>query len=446
MKIDAGVCRGIVTLLLMLTSFDCLSEGSAQETSSVISPSSHYVSNRSASRVIVFVHGLNGNARDTWLFDSTHYWPQMIADDPTFADTDIYAASYPTPARGNHMSVNDLVSYLSDELEADGVFSKHKQVIFVAHSLGGIVVQELLLTYRDKNLAAKVPFIYLYATPQTGSELANIGKLFKPDPLIKELERGEGNFVLPSMDSAWLHAGFKSIQRYCAYETQTEKGFKVVSRESATRNCNDQVAIDSNHRNIVKPPTMEARSYTALKNKFVELSAQGDSAQEPSSAQPSIVQQQNNYGGNNFQVGNLYAGDPGRRLTDQKVSEIISSLKLTSKGHLVVVAMLPIDKEMRDFGAQLRFMAVQSGWTQDGVQMDTSRQSYFMDRGSGALTNAPQGTHCIATPPKDSGDHRAQDFIQILSNAGVNCESGGRGYYPVVEGATVAIYIGVNSE
>jgi pimeloyl-ACP methyl ester carboxylesterase len=50
------------------------------------------------------------------------------------------------------MSVNDLISYLSDELEADKVFSGHKQVIFVAHSLGGIVVQELLLTYRDKNL------------------------------------------------------------------------------------------------------------------------------------------------------------------------------------------------------------------------------------------------------------------------------------------------------
>jgi pimeloyl-ACP methyl ester carboxylesterase len=102
--------------------------------------------------------------------------------------------------------VNDLISYLSDELEADGIFSSHKQVIFVAHSLGGIVVQELLLTYRDKNLAAKVPFIYLYATPQTGSDLANIGKLFKPDPLIKELAHGEGNFVLPSMDTAWLHS------------------------------------------------------------------------------------------------------------------------------------------------------------------------------------------------------------------------------------------------
>jgi hypothetical protein len=101
---------------------------------------------------------------------------------------------------------------------------------------------------------------------------------------------------------------------------------------------------------------------------------------------------------------------------------------------------------MRDFGAQLRFIAVQSGWTQEGVPMDTSRQNYYYNDGNTALTNAPQGTHCVATPTKDTKDHRAQDFIRILSNAGVKCESGGRGYYPVVERSTIAIYIGVNSE
>jgi len=137
MKIDARVRAGIVTFLSLLIVVGASTDSAAQETASVISPSSHYVSNHNASRVIVFVHGLNGNARDTWLYDPTHYWPQMVADDPSFADTDIYAASYPTPTRGNHMSVNDLISYLSDELEADGVFSKHNQVIFVAHSLGG---------------------------------------------------------------------------------------------------------------------------------------------------------------------------------------------------------------------------------------------------------------------------------------------------------------------
>jgi hypothetical protein len=76
MKIDAGVRAGVVSLLSLFVVLGCLSSGVAQEPTAVISPSSHYVSNSNASRVIVFVHGLNGNARDTWLFDSTHYWPQ----------------------------------------------------------------------------------------------------------------------------------------------------------------------------------------------------------------------------------------------------------------------------------------------------------------------------------------------------------------------------------
>ncbi len=238
--------------------FLCLFGGTAvlsfaENPSPIISPQSHYISDHKSRRVIVFVHGLNGNARDTWLADSTHYWPQMVSADPSFAGADVYAASYPTPLRGNHMNVNDLISYLADELQADGVFERHEQVIFVAHSLGGVAVQQLLLTYRDKNLAAKVPFIYLYATPQTGSELANVGKLFRADPLIKELQHGDGNFVLPRMDTEWLHSGFESIKRYCAYETQPVRGFRVVHWESATRGCSDQVAIDANHLNIVKP-------------------------------------------------------------------------------------------------------------------------------------------------------------------------------------------------
>lgn len=444
MKIDAGVRVGFVAFLSLLFISSGFSS-TAQGTTSVISPSAHYVSDHHASRVIVFVHGLNGNARDTWLFDSAHYWPKMIADDPSFADTDIYVASYPTPARGNHMSVNDLISYLSDELEDAGIFSQHKQVIFVAHSLGGIVVQQLLLTYRDKNLASKVPFIYLYATPQTGSDLANIGKLFKPDPLIKELAHGEGNFVLASMDTAWLHSGFENIKRYCAYETQTEKGFKVVSRESATRGCNDQVAIDSNHQNIVKPRDTAARSYTALKNKFIELSTQNTLVATPLQASPQIIQQQTNYGGSNLQVGNLYATPPGRRLDKKQIANIIASMKQIPKGSLVIVAMLPIDSEMRDFGGAIRFAAAQSGWTEDGIQMDTNKHSYITYRGLSERRNSPQGTHCIETPSNDPTDHRAADVIKILLSNGVNCNSGEPGAYPVVPNATLTIYIGVNT-
>jgi predicted alpha/beta hydrolase family esterase len=437
MKIDFEVRVCIVGSLSLFVAMSSAALSLAQEPTNVISPSSHYVSNNNNSRVIVFVHGLNGNARDTWLFDPTHYWPQMIADDPSFADTDIYAASYPTPTRGNHMSVNDLISYLSDELEADGVFSKHKQVLFVAHSLGGIVVQELLLTYRDKNLASKVPFIYLYATPQTGSDLANIGKIFKPDPLIKELAHGDGNFVLSSMDNAWLHSGFQSIKRYCAYETQTEKGFKVVGRESATRGCDDYVAIDSNHRNIVKPADDKARSYTALKNKFADLIALPDTVATVAPSQQSQPLNQNCPGGiciagpnsGSPAVYNFEKPDPPARNISQKNGEAaVSILQAVSPGQKIEIEMVGQTPEIDHFTRQIMQVFVDAKWNPNIAPTINFSLTYKMENGYSVYRG--EEVVCYYHPQPTP---KALAVVKAMNATGYPCREIPSDYAPEIE-------------
>ena len=374
MRNGSGNLMRLVVYTVLCFFVDPTVLSSAENPSPVISPQSHYVSDRKSRRVIVFVHGLNGNARDTWLADSTHYWPQMISADPSFAGADVYAASYPTPVRGNHMSVNDVISYLADELQADGVFERHEQVIFVAHSLGGIAVQQLLLTYRDKNLAAKVPFIYLYATPQTGSQLANVAKLFRSDPLIKELQRGNGNFVLPRMDSEWSHSGFGSIKRYCAYETQSVKGFKVVDWESATRGCSDQVAIDANHFNIVKPADTSHRPYTALRNKFSDLLAQTAKisinsldqrpSESPRNCQQSICIEGSNSG--SLQVYNFGTlSPPPRGITNEQAKAAISLLSTAQPGTKLTLHIVGLDDEIERFARQIWAVFLESKWQVD---------------------------------------------------------------------------------
>jgi predicted alpha/beta hydrolase family esterase len=71
------------------------------------------------------------------------------------------------------MSIDDQVSNLMNRFEGDGIFRKHNEVVFVAHSLGGLVVQRLLLTHHE--LAMKVRFIYFLATPQEGSAVPGWG-------------------------------------------------------------------------------------------------------------------------------------------------------------------------------------------------------------------------------------------------------------------------------
>lgn len=264
--------RWRLLILLALTGFTIACQLPRVASAGLPSPppiTHHYIRKNGGKRVIVFVHGLHGDPIGTWTCDSAHYWPKMLADDPdlALADTDIYVASYPTPTRHNEMSISDIITLLRNQMESDRIFLGHQEVVFVAHSLGGVLVEKMLLTYRDIGLYKKVSFIYLFATPQLGSKVADLGSPFTSDPLVQEM-RTDHNFILRDMDNEWKHAGFESIKLLCGYERRPTKGFKVVDFASATRRCHDQTAIDTDHINIVKPCSLEQDSYIALRNKL----------------------------------------------------------------------------------------------------------------------------------------------------------------------------------
>jgi hypothetical protein len=212
----------------------------------------------------VFVHGIFGSSTTTWSCSSSTTWPKLLKTDDAFQNSDIYVAGYDTPYHGNTMTIDEIVSNLKNRLDSDEVFSKHREVVFVAHSLGGLIVQKLLLTYR--NLAGKVRFIYFYSTPQTGAQIAQLGNVFSSDPLLKQMLPGDSNDYLLSLENEWREAGFTDIRRYCAYEKKQLDGVLIVDRLSGTRECSDGVvAINEDHPNIVKPCTRNADSYIALR-------------------------------------------------------------------------------------------------------------------------------------------------------------------------------------
>lgn len=226
---------------------------------------SRYVRGPAAERVLVFVHGIYGDAKDTWTASSGAYWPDLIAHDGVFDNTDIYVAAYDTGI-GNRMDIYELALSLDQSLKNDGVFSKHRQVVFVCHSLGGLVLQRLLLTHRD--YASKVARIYFYSTPNEGAEVAAVFKLYSSDPLLQEMGSWEQH--LQTIENDWRSAGF-SIQRFCAYEKLDYKGIRVVSETSATRSCdNIPVPLNKNHLDIVKPSSVADPSYIFLRNGWRE--------------------------------------------------------------------------------------------------------------------------------------------------------------------------------
>jgi pimeloyl-ACP methyl ester carboxylesterase len=223
-------------------------------------------------RVIVFVHGLHGG-RDSWRAANGAYWPDLVRTDPRFAYSDVVVAEYPSPPSNGKMSSTQLADALWTRLRQDHVW-EHREVVFLAHSLGGILVEEMLL--RHPADAAKVRFVVSYGTPHEGSTVARVASLYDKDPLLTDLSDADDNTFLTRLENRWRSSpAVNGIHRFCAYEAQdtvAEDGFirylkphtRVVGYFSATYGCDVTTPpqeIPADHIRMIKPLDRNAPAY-----------------------------------------------------------------------------------------------------------------------------------------------------------------------------------------
>jgi len=223
-------------------------------------------------RVIVFVHGIHGS-RESWRASNGAYWPDLIRSDPRFAFSDIEVSEYPTPASNGKMSSVQLADILWNHLRQDHVW-EHREVVFIAHSLGGILVEEMLLRHPAE--AAKVKFIVSYGTPHEGSPIARIASIYDKDPLLNDLNDAGDNAFLTQLEHNWRgHDSVNGIHRFCAFEsedTMPESGVgrylkthaRVVGYFSATYGCDVTTPpqeIHADHVNMVRPLDRKSSAY-----------------------------------------------------------------------------------------------------------------------------------------------------------------------------------------
>jgi pimeloyl-ACP methyl ester carboxylesterase len=117
----------------------------------------------------VFVHGIGGDGITSWT-NKNSYWPELLTHDPSFGGSDIFVYSYPTGLWAT-MSIDELADNMKAVLIAKGV-TNYQKIIFLSHSMGGIVTRDYLLKNRD--IAQRTAFAYFFSTPTTGNEEASI--------------------------------------------------------------------------------------------------------------------------------------------------------------------------------------------------------------------------------------------------------------------------------
>jgi pimeloyl-ACP methyl ester carboxylesterase len=222
-------------------------------------------------KVIIFVHGVTGDSISTWTNPKTQfYWPKALTKDGAFDGFNVYVYSYPSPILGKSFTIDEVSDHLRRHLDADRVVD-HRELVFVAHSMGGLVVREFLLRYR--RYAEKVKTLHFFATPTTGSPYARLAAKLSGNPQLGQLYPMQSDSYLARLQGSWLAVGLP-IRSYCAYEVLETWGVMIVDRPSATNLCNQRLdAIPTNHIDIVKPEDQAADSYLALKTATFDLDA-----------------------------------------------------------------------------------------------------------------------------------------------------------------------------
>jgi pimeloyl-ACP methyl ester carboxylesterase len=231
-------------------------------------------------RVIVFVHGIYGDSHGTWTAPNNAYFPTLVAQDESITQSNVFVAGYQTRFVGQNHSIKQLGSDLFKELSDARVFTDHKEIVFVCHSLGGLVVESMLI--RHPEIVGQVAYLHFYGTPQQGSIVANFRAAFGRDPLISELKAGDGDTYLRQQDMDWRKAGY-TIHRYCVAEgvgMSARAGIAVgslpdfvVPYYSATYRCDTSVPADmipADHLGIVKPLDRTQPAYRIFKRIYRE--------------------------------------------------------------------------------------------------------------------------------------------------------------------------------
>jgi pimeloyl-ACP methyl ester carboxylesterase len=247
-------------------------------------------SNHDAALDVVFVHGLMGNARTTWTHRASGtFWPRDLLprDVPnvrvmTFGyPADIVNLLRPTSTSG----VTNHAASLVGALEGIRMRTRttDRPIFFVAHSMGGLVVQWALQHSNRspephlKQIESCTRGIIFMGTPNYGSNLAawaafatNLARILDPNTKLVEVLKPESELLRT------IQEGYHSLVRNraattsmsivmtCFYEELKTNGLDVVNQDSARIQGYSCYPINANHSNMTKFSSSEDPGYTAV--------------------------------------------------------------------------------------------------------------------------------------------------------------------------------------
>ena len=217
---------------------------------------------------VVFVHGLDGNAFETWCHDPRRLrdsWPYWLAAE--LENVGVWSLGYSAASsihRGNALPLISMAQAAMHTLELEGHIGE-RPLIFIVHSLGGLIVKQIINlavtshVNTGKRIADAFAGVAFIATPHDGSFVGSIADrlaVFYGTTKIVEALRKNNDHTLHLKN--WFAGQFGGDNRIIiqAYrETEPFKRVMVVEKASAHPGINHAEVFDvpgQNHATICK--------------------------------------------------------------------------------------------------------------------------------------------------------------------------------------------------
>ncbi|KGO49096.1 hypothetical protein PEXP_011450 [Penicillium expansum] len=243
---------------------------------------------------ICFIHGLTGDRRTTWTAPKNTWtanrqpspWPQEFFPAEITSRARVLTYGYDayvlrkSVASSNRL--RDHATNLLNNLTTDRAScnASSRPLIFVAHSLGGLVCKMAILLSRNnpdthlRGLFTSIKGIIFMGTPHKGSWIAEWSKIpAKALGIIKSTNKGlltvleTENQLIQSLQLDFMNLLRESgnLKVTCFYEELPLPVVgKVVCKESATLDGYNSIGIHANHSDMVKFASKEENGYKSL--------------------------------------------------------------------------------------------------------------------------------------------------------------------------------------
>ena len=234
---------------------------------------------------IIFIHGLEGDIKTTWESSTSipEFWPIWLSED--LEGLAIWSVGYKADKTrwfgGNAMHLVDRGANVLERMLVEPMLQTG-EIIFVGHSLGGLVIKQILRVAESQSLqrneansfikrARKVAFL---GTPHSGSSLSTFSVFarFFIRPSLATYSLVSGNPNLRDLNNWYRNwAAAHKIEHVILMESELTSLFgplkaMIVEPVSADPGVFCQAfQVDANHINICKPENKNSEVYVHLR-------------------------------------------------------------------------------------------------------------------------------------------------------------------------------------